>query len=65
QDTGYPVQDSQRGTANIYLQKVAANPMPNTQDDLRMRAFAVHPLTRQGHVTTGQQAEGQPQMQSS
>ncbi|WP_445923280.1 hypothetical protein, partial [Klebsiella pneumoniae] len=41
QDADYPVQESLLGSANIYLKKVAANPMLNTQDDLRMRAFAV------------------------
>ena len=65
QDAGYPVQESLLGSANIYLKKVAANPMLNTQDDLRMRAFAVYLLTRQGEVTTGLLAEVQTQMQSS
>lgn len=63
QEANYPVSDTLLRSSNEYLTKLAVNAGLNNQDELRMRAFAVYLLTRQGKVTTGEIAAIQTRMQ--
>ncbi len=65
QQADYPVSDALQKSANGYLKQLAANDAMHTLDDLRLRAFAVYLLTRQGEVTTGQLAAVQTRLQKS
>lgn len=63
QEANYPVSDTLLRSSNEYLTKLAVNVGLNNQDELRMRAFAVYLLTRQGKVTTSEIAAIQTRMQ--
>lgn len=63
QEANYPVSETLLHSANQYLVKLATNNALNTQDELRMRAFAVYLLTRQGEITTSEIAAIQTRMQ--
>ncbi|MEQ4925083.1 alpha-2-macroglobulin family protein [Proteus hauseri] len=63
QEANYPVSDTLLRASNEYLKKLTTNFAYNSQDDLRLRAFAVYLLTRQGEITTSEIAAIQTRMQ--
>ncbi|HBM7348569.1 alpha-2-macroglobulin family protein [Klebsiella oxytoca] len=64
QQAQYPVSEALLKSANGYLKTLAANERMTSLDDLRLRAFAVYLLTRQGVITTNLLADVQTRLQN-
>lgn len=63
-EANYPVSEQLLKSANDYLRTLAAADGRRSLYDLRLRAFAVYLLTRQGEITTNMLASVQSQLQA-
>ncbi|WP_159565972.1 alpha-2-macroglobulin family protein [Budvicia diplopodorum] len=63
-EQNYPVSEPLLKSANDYLRKLATSDSRRSLYDLRLRAFSVYLLTRQGEITTNMLASVQSRLQA-